>query len=267
MGSKTSNSYVYVNNISITPTITINGTSVASGGTYTALARTQTVTVVATPGDSRTVSSVTGATNLKDDLNTIIITMSDAEIYTVYVMVLRNCFKEDTKILCYIDNKEQYIPIQTMQKGTLVKTRFNGYVPVHSIGHSKMYNPANDLRGRNRLYKCTQENYPEITEDLIITGCHSILVDNDRITPEIKKKTSELTRDDVWLTDNKFRLLACLDERAETYQEEGVFTIWHFSLEHFDEYMNYGIYANGLLVESCAIESLIEKSGMRLLEE
>jgi len=27
---------------------------------------------------------------------------------------------------------------------------------------------------------------------------------------------------------------------------------WHICLDHVDELMNYGIYANGLLVESCS---------------
>jgi len=181
-------------------------------------------------------------------------------------MVLRNCFKEDTKILCYIDNEEKYIPVQELRKGTLVKTQVNGYVPVQIIGHSKIYNSANKLRSMNRLFKCTKENYPEITEDLIITGCHGILVEEEMITEEVKKKTKEITRDDKWLTGKKYRLLTCLDERAQPYEEEGVFNIWHFALDHFDRFMNYGVYANGLLVETCDIYNMEEHSGLELIE-
>jgi hypothetical protein len=247
------------------PTVTINGTTVAINGTVTVKARTKTVTVEATPTDLRTVSSITGTTNLEDDLNTIAITMSNGTVYNVYVMVLRNCFKEGTKILCLINDEEKYVPVEELRKGSLVKTRLNGYVPIHSIGHSKLYNPANKLRGLNRLYKCTKENYPEVTEDLLITGCHSILVDESEITDEIREKTRELTKDNVWVTDYKCRLLTCLDERAEPYEEEGVFNIWHFALEHFDNFMNYGVYANGLLVETCDINSLHEYSGLELV--
>jgi hypothetical protein len=247
------------------PTVTINGTTVVIDGTVTEKARTKTVTVAATSRDLRTVSSITGTTNLQDDLNTIAITMSNGTVHNVYVMVLRNCFKEGTKILCLINDEEKYVPIEQMKEGTLVKTRLNGFVPVHTIGHSKIYNPSHNLRGENRLYKRTKEQYPELVEDLIVTGCHSVLVEGDRITPEILKKTKEIFRDDVWVTDNKLRLPTCLDDLAEPYQEEGVFNIWHFALDHFDIYMNYGVWANGLLMETCSINMMREYSGLELV--
>jgi len=215
-----------------------------------------------------TINYINGTTPLQDDLNTIAINVSSEQAlnatYNIYVMVLRNCFKEDTNILCFVDGEEKYIPVQTIKKGTLVKTSLNGYVPVHSIGHSMMYNPANNLRGKNRLYKCTTEKYPEVTEDLIITGCHSILVDEVEITQEIREKTIALSGHEMLVTGNKCRLMTCLDNRAEPYTEEGTFKIWHFALEHFDEHMNYGVYANGLLVESCDINMMREHSGMEL---
>jgi len=246
------------------PTITINGSSVLVNGTYTAIARTSSVNVAVTPTDLRYVKSITGTTNLKDDLNVITITMSDGTI-NVYVMVLRNCFLEGTKILCYIDNEEKYIPVEQMKEGTLVKTFLNGYIPVHTIGHSKIYNPANKLRGENRLYKRTKKHYPEITEDLIITGCHSVLVDVDRITPEVRQKTMDLFKHETMATDTKYRLLTCLDELADPYEVEGTFPIWHFALDHYDIYMNYGVYANGLLVETCSINMMREHSGLDLV--
>jgi len=259
--NSTTSIYVYQ---FILPTIIVDGTTVAINGTYTAIARTKSVNVVVIPPGGQTVLSITGTT-VVEDLNTITITMSDNSVYLVYVMVLRNCFKEDTKILCYVDNKEQYIPVQELRRGTLVKTQVNGYVPIHTIGHSKIYNSDNKLRSMNRLFKCTKENYPEITEDLIMTGCHGILVDEEDITMEVRRKTKELTRDDVWQTGKKFRMLTCIDERAEPYEEEGTFPIWHFALDHYDRFMNYGVYANGLLVESCDINTINEFSGLELV--
>jgi hypothetical protein len=247
------------------PTVTINGSSVPINGTYTAIARTKSVNVIASPTDLRDVKSITGTTNLEDDLNIITITMSDNTVYNVYVMVLRNCFLEGTKILCYIDDEEKYIPIEQMKPGILVKTPNNGYVAVNTIGHSKIYNPADKLRGENRLYKRTSKDYPELIEDLIVTGCHSVLVEDDRITPEIREKTKELFKHEIMLTDKKIRLLTCLDELAEPYEEEGVFTIWHFALEHFDDYMNYGVWANGLLMETCSINMMRQYSGLELV--
>jgi len=187
------------------------------------------------------------------------LTLENSPFYTAPVI----CFKEDSTILCFVDGKETYIPIQNIRKGTLVKTCLNGYVPVNMIGTSKLYNPSNNLRGKTRLYKCTKENYPELTEDLIITGCHSILVDH--MTDEERAKSVELTGD-IWATDNKLRLIACTDERADPLEEEGLFNIWHLALDHHDIRMNYGVYANGgLLVETTSIRMLREYSGMILL--
>jgi hypothetical protein len=65
--------------------------------------------------------------------------------------------------------------------------------------------------------------------------------------------------------------MACVDERAEPWNSEGSYTIWHFALQNKDEKMNYGVYANGsdekdgLLVESCSKRYLKELSNMTLL--
>lgn len=173
------------------------------------------------------------------------------------------CFKEGSKILCLIDEQEIYVPIETIKQGTLVKTRLDGYKPVALIGTSKIYNPDNDIRGAGRLYELTQEKYPEITEDLILTGCHCILTET--ITDEERAGIIDVMKD-VYVTDRKYRLPACVDERATPYQVEGVFSIWHLALEHDDMYMNYGIYANGLLVETTSKRMISQYSGMKLIE-
>jgi hypothetical protein len=127
-----------------------------------------------------------------------------------------------------------------------------------------MYNPGNHERITSRLYKCSRENYPDLLEDLYITGCHSILV--PWLTYEQGTKTLEsLGR--LFVTDNHCRLMAWVDEKAEPYNKSGIFNIYHIALEHSDYYMNYGIYANGLLVESCSKRYLAELSNMRILGE
>jgi hypothetical protein len=176
------------------------------------------------------------------------------------------CFGENTKILCYNSEKslEEYVLIQDIRKGTLVKTLLNGYLPVDMIGKSTIHNHANNDRIKNRLYKCTKENYPELVYDeLILTGCHSILV--GKLTDEQVEKTLE-ELDKIYITDKNYRLLTFLDPRAETYQVEGELPIYHLALENENYYMNYGIFANGLLVESCSKRYLKELSGMTLIE-
>ena len=131
------------------------------------------------------------------------------------------------------------------------------------IGTTKIYNSGNDLRSPNKLYKCSPSNYPELTQDLFITGCHSILVDH--LTEYQREKTKEILND-IYVTDRKYRLIACLDERAIPYEEEGLFDIYHLALDNDDYYMNYGIYANRLLVETSSKRYLKEVSGMTLIE-
>jgi hypothetical protein len=174
------------------------------------------------------------------------------------------CFLEGTKILCFENNKEVYRPVESLRKGDLVKTIYNGYLPIHKIGTSPMYNPSTDDRISDRLYKCSKENYPALFEDLYITGCHSILVPSLTYLQVLITKAS---LGKLYVTDKHCRLMAWVDEKAEPYTREGIYNIYHIALENDDYYMNYGIYANGLLVESCSKRYLAEMSNMRLLGE
>jgi hypothetical protein len=171
--------------------------------------------------------------------------------YSVYPSA--PCFLEGTKILTIesCTSGERYVPIETLKKGDLVKTIHSGYRQIEMIGKSTIDNPGNSERIENRLYKCSPENYPELTEDLYITGCHSILV--DEIT-EVERENLIKSMGKIYVTDKKYRLIASVDERAEPWNSEGTYTIWHLALQNDDERMNYGIYANGgLLVETCSL--------------
>jgi len=173
------------------------------------------------------------------------------------------CFLEGSTILCQVDGVEKYVPIEHLTPGTLVKTSLNGYKPVVLLGNGPLYNPGTDERTENRLYKCSPSKYPQLTDDLYITGCHSIL--EFPITDKQKADTiKHLGR--LFVTDSKYRLMACVDDRAEPWNAEGTYTIWHFALEHQDERMNYGVYANGgLLVETCSLYFLKNKSNMSIV--
>ena len=140
------------------------------------------------------------------------------------------CFGEDTEIL----TNNGYILIKNLRKGDLVKTTYNDYVPINMIGVSQIYNAGDDKRIRDRLYKYTSNEYPQITKDL-------------------------------FLTDRKYRLPACVDAKSKPYDKKGRFDIYHIALENDYYYGNYGVYANGLLVESCSKRYLKELSNMKLL--
>jgi len=170
------------------------------------------------------------------------------------------CFKEGTKIL----TNNGYKPIEELKKGDLVKTLSSGYKKLDMIGYKKIWNPASDERIKDQLYVYKKNKMEEVFEDLVLTGCHSVLIDRFE-TSEKREKVRSLLGG-IFITEKKARLPACLDERAEIYKSEGFHTIYHVALENEDYYNNYGIYANGLLAESCSQRYLKELSGMILIE-
>ena len=179
-------------------------------------------------------------------------TLIDDGNYHLYQTI--PCFLEGSKILCLVDGKEVYQAIGSLKVGILVKTRLNGYKKIEIIKSGPLQNPGSKERIAGRLYKCSKEAYPELTEDLYLTGHHSILVDN--LTEKQKQGTIEHLKK-IFVTDKKYRLIACVDERAEPWASEGTYTIWHIALENIDPKMNYGIYVNGgLLVETCCLNTL-----------
>jgi hypothetical protein len=183
------------------------------------------------------------------------------DIYYLYPTA--PCFLEGSKILCRVEGVETYVPVENLRPGTLVKTSRDGYKKVEVIGKGTIRNPGTSDRIEDRLYKCSPAKYPALTEDLFITGCHSIL--EFPITEKQKEDTIS-RQGKLYVTDKKYRLMACVDERAEPWAAEGTYTIWHFALEHEDDGMNYGVYANGgLLVETCSIRTLKNKSNFTIL--
>ncbi len=137
-------------------------------------------------------------------------------------------FKKDTKILCFKNGVEIYVQIQDIKKGDSVKTFHDGYLKVDMIGKSVIYNNGNDKRTTQKLYKYTKATHSEITEDLIITGSHSILV-KKLSDDQINKSIDLFSR--VNRTGKHYRLASIIDADATPYDIEGTF---------------------GLLVESCS---------------
>jgi hypothetical protein len=169
------------------------------------------------------------------------------------------CFKEGSKILTDLG----YVPIETLRPGDRVMTALNGYKAIEMIGKREIVHLGLKDRIKDQLYKCSAPAFPEVFEDLVITGCHSILVD-DFTSVEQRQKTAEVNNN-IYITGNKYRLPACVDDRTTVYEEKGTHMIYHLALENEDYYMNYGIYANGLLVETCSRRYLKELANMELI--
>jgi hypothetical protein len=189
----------------------------------------------------------------------------NAIVQNYYLDVVDNgsspaCFKEGTKIL----TRYGYKLIQDLKQGDLIKTINHSYVPISMIGKTQFYHDGSSSdRTKNKLYICKKSKFPNVFEDLVITGCHSILV--DKFDSDEQKSATVETLGTIYVTGRKYRMPACVDPRSAVYDQTGSYTIYHIALENDNNYFNYGIYANGLLVESCSKYYLKERSGMTLI--
>ena len=172
------------------------------------------------------------------------------------------CFLEGTHIETYDGLKR----IETLRKGDLVKTSHHGFKPIQIIGMREMHHAADPSRIKDQLYVCSTAKFPEATDSLVLTGTHSLLLERDfKDFDEEKKVEDVLGR--IFLTDGMYRFPSCVLEKTHVYPKEGYYNIYHIALEHEDEHMNYGIYANNILVETSSISYMREYSKMKGIEE
>lgn len=149
-----------------------------------------------------------------------------------------------------------------MHKGYLVRTFNSGYKSVCLFGRGTIYNSDDNVRDPMRLYICRKSMYPTLSDDLVVTGHHGILVDT--LTNEQLIMTKKLVNT-IYTTEGKYRLFAWIDDRAVPYEKRGYYTVFHIALENEDYYANYGVYANGLLVETAGKRWLNELNYMELI--
>jgi len=153
-----------------------------------------------------------------------------------YVYPEAVCFGKGAMIEC----EGGSIPVEELKVGTKVKTLKHGYKAVTLMGTSVIRNRADSERVRERLYI-----YPK--ENLILTGGHSVLLDDVSGTQLARIKESF---GNLFFTEGKIRLMAMDDETAIPYPIKGHFPIYNFVLEAPNDHTNYGVFANGKLVES-----------------
>ena len=148
------------------------------------------------------------------------------------------CFNKGTKILCYSLNDDQYIPIEDIKVGTLVKTYLHGYRKVILIGFkSSINNPKNPLQC---MYQC---------DDLIVTGGHSVLTHN-WIYSQFRKDRKKL--------DNHFLTLACASNKFTQLVNNDRYTYYHFVLESENDKTQFGIWAENILCETQSKEDYLQ---------
>jgi hypothetical protein len=170
------------------------------------------------------------------------------------------CFKEKTMILCLMNKKLRYLPIENLNQFTYVYTKNNGFKRIKYLIKMRLLNTSN--RSINKLYVIKKEKNQKILDDLYLTGSHAILkdsiteVENNRMI-RLLNNLGNYRYDRI--LEGKNKIIACFDVDFEQHNEEGYFNIYHIVLENNGNVeKNYGIYANGILVESTN-EKTIEK--------
>ena len=100
----------------------------------------------------------------------------------------------------------------------------------------------------------------EMTKDLILTGGHSILVDN--MTDKENTKNMKYFKNKVHKIDNKILLLAAASDKFKALENNNEYITYNFALENEgDGEARYGVWANGVLVETPSTEFLKNEFG------
>jgi hypothetical protein len=157
-----------------------------------------------------------------------------------------SCFNEGTKILCLNKNlEEEYILIENLRKGDLVKSYKHGYRKIDLIGKNPMIN--NPEKFNECMYKMTKTYDNGLIEDLIVTGGHAILVDDLR---NYKEENDKLLGS-VQIIDDKYLLLSAVSKDFIKLENTNLYTYYHFILENNgNDDERFGVWANGVITET-----------------
>jgi hypothetical protein len=163
------------------------------------------------------------------------------------------CFVKGTKILCFANDSEVYIPIEELTKDHYVKTYDHGYKKILFIKQFSLINttrrPVTKKEKINKIYKLAKEDYEELFEDLYVNGGHSILVDT--LTEEENRINLKLFKGYKKIGD-KIRLLSYINQKVIPINDDFRYEMYHISTGEEE-----GIYANGILTESFSLEMSI----------
>jgi streptogramin lyase len=228
------------------------------------------------------------------------ITAGQIVAFDIILEISAICFKEGTKILCFIDKKEKYIPIEDIKEDTFVKIyKKNGkfedkYKRAKTIIKGSILNAREHTM--HKLYKLSKSKNPALIADLYVTGSHALLYDNlsneefEKMDGLIEcynnyniKFSDEDEYDEEYINDvknmikyyndykimleDKYKLIAYFNTDFEEVIDNSICNIYHIVLENESKTENYGVYANGILAESTCEVSLTRFPGYEKINE
>ena len=203
------------------------------------LSNTSQIVTINYYSKSQTLSQSEIQTQLKNSFgNNILINILDTEIVP--------CFHGSAEILCLTDDlKEEYIPIKNLSTEHKVKTYKEGYKKVKYIHSGIVINNPNIYS--SCMYKMKKTK--NMTDDLIVTGGHSILV--DKISEEEKIKQKKYWGNKEYLINDKYLLLSAASNKFKKIEDNKLYMYYHLTLENdSEEKRRFGIWANGILTET-----------------
>jgi hypothetical protein len=177
----------------------------------------------------------------------------------IWVSTTPLCFNEGTKILCLNQElMDEYNAIEFLKIGDFVKTYKHGYRKIHKVIQGSFKN--NPKKWNMCMYKMVKTLTNGLTDDLIVTGGHSLLV--DAISDEEQKRYDEMGIPSFSKStiDNKHLLLSCCSDQFAPMQDTNLYNYYHLLLENNDdEEERFGIWANGILTETPNVKTIKSK--------
>ena len=172
--------------------------------------------------------------------------LTQSDVITIYNGNVA-CFNKGTQILCLNnDFEEVYVNIEELKKGDIVKSYKHGYRKLENIHSSQFIN--NPEIFSTTMYKMEKTKENGLTNDLLITGGHSILVDDLK---ECKEENTKKFGGVAQMIDDKYLLLSSVSKDFIKIEGHELFIYYHFILENNgDEYERFGVWANGVLSET-----------------
>jgi hypothetical protein len=168
-----------------------------------------------------------------------------------------NVFQSDISAVCCLG----YSLIRVICDGQLIEKRIekvcvgdviyvgdNRGLPVKYVFSQRINNVRSQNKKKDQIYVLPRSSYAELTEDLVLTGGHPILVDDYQSVVE-RERHNIIWRDPAERKiGDKTRLLTFINEKAKLFENYGEFTVYNVVLDTPNE--NEMIWLNGILTES-----------------